>query len=108
LLFGLTFLFCIGCYKLEIEEGTPECIEDLICEFDKNTSCENGVNVMRFSFQEQKVYVFDSGFCIVDSGVNVYNSECTYLGTLGGIAGTTTINGEEFSNAIFESMVWER
>jgi len=38
----------------------------------------------------------------------VADSDCNSLGLLGGIAGNTIINGEEFSNAKFIKTTWEK
>ena len=97
-----------SCQKLEIEEGTPECVENLIKDFDKEQSCDQGVKVEKYSFQGKMVYVFNPGTCGADMTSRVVDSECNTLGLLGGVSGNTKINGENFSNAAFESIVWER
>jgi len=103
----LTVISFTSCQKLDIEKGTPECIENLIKDFDKEQSCDNGVNVKEYTFQGESVYVFDPGSCGADMISGVIDSECNSLGFLGGISGNTKINGEEFSNAIFVSITWE-
>lgn len=107
-LFLFTLISLSSCQNLEIEDGTPECIEDLIKDFDKNQSCEVGVSVKRYTFQEEFVFVFDPGFCGADMQSEVVDSDCNSIGFLGGFAGNISINGEAFfSNALFESTVWE-
>lgn len=98
----------IGCQKLNIEKGTPECIEKLINIFDTEQSCDNGVNVKKYTFQGKTVYVFDPGTCGADMTSEVIDFDCNSIGFLGGISGNIEINGENFSNAIFESTVWEK
>ena len=38
----------------------------------------------------------------------VIDFECNSLGFLGGISGNTEINAENFENATFESIIWEK
>jgi Domain of unknown function (DUF6970) len=97
-----------SCQKLSIEKNTPKCIENLINEFDKQQSCDNGVNVKRYTFQNISVYVFDPGTCGADMTSEVIDSDCNTLGYLGGISGNSFINGEDFSNAKFESTTWRK
>ena len=97
-----------SCEKLEIEEGTPECVENLIKDFDKEQSCDQGVKVEKYSFLGKMVYVFNPGTCGADMTSRVVDSECNNLGLLGGVSGNIEINGENFSNATFKSIVWER
>ena len=97
-----------SCQKQNIEKNTPKCIENLINEFDKNQSCDSGVNVKRYTFQNTTVYVFDPGNCGADMTMEVIDSDCNTLGHLGGFVGNTIINGEDFSNAIFESTTWRK
>jgi len=98
----------VSCQKLEIEKDTPKCIENLIKDFDKNQSCEDGVNVKRYIFQNKTVYVFDPGTCGADMTSEVIDSDCNTLGYLGGISGNQIINGEDFANAKFKSTTWRK
>ena len=103
-----TFIGLTNCKKLEIEKDTPKCIENLINDFDKEQTCENGVNVEKYTFQGKTVYVFYPGTCGADMTSAVIDFECNNIGFLGGISGNTEINGEDFANATFESIIWER
>ena len=94
--------------QLDIDPGTPGCIQHEIKEFSKSSlSCNTRANVSKYSFQNMMVYVFDPGTCGNDMVTNVYDAACKKLGFLGGIAGNTKINGEDFSNAELISVVWE-
>lgn len=104
----LTIVGFVSCQKPDIEKDTPSCIEDLIADFDKEQSCDNGVSVRKYSFQNETVFVFDPGTCGDDLTSEVFDSDCNSLGYLGGISGNTEINGEDFSTATFESIVWEK
>lgn len=108
-LFAMLFgaLVLSSCNKLDIEKGTPKCIENKIKDFDKNQACQNGASVKKYTFQGKTVYVFDPGTCGADMAAEVIDSDCNSLGFLGGISGNTEINGENFSNAIFQSTTWE-
>ena len=108
LILVLTLMGLSSCKKLEIEEGTPKCIENLIYDFDREQTCEKGVNVKKYTFQRKTVYVFDPGTCGADMASEVIDFECNSIGFLGGISGNTVVNGEDFSNARFVSVTWER
>lgn len=98
-----------SCDKLEIEAGTPDCVKEKIADFDKSQSfCKDGgTSVTKHTFQNKTVYAFNPGNCGNDLEAEIIDAECNQLGFLGGIAGNTKINGEEFSNATFVSIVWE-
>ena len=104
----LSSLLVSSCQKSDIEEGTPDCIVDLIVDFDKDNTCDKGVNVMSYTFQGETVFVFNPGICGADMTSEVIDSNCQTIGYLGGIAGNTEINGEDFSEAIFEIIIWEK
>jgi hypothetical protein len=110
-LLSIIVLITLGitsCNKPDIEKNIPECIENLIVNFDKEQTCEEGVNVKKYTFQEKIVYVFNPGECGADMTSEVFDSECNSLGLLGGLSGNTEINGEEFSTSIYVSTVWEK
>jgi len=86
----------------------PSCIKHLISGFNKENFCNKGVKVERYTFQSKTVYGFNPGTCGADMTSEVIDSECQNMGFLGGIAGNTEINGEDFSLAIFESVVWKK
>jgi len=97
----------IGCTKTAIEKGTPNCIENKIVDFNKS-SCDKGANVKEYTFHGKSVYVFDPGTCGADMTSEVIDANCNSLGFLGGITGNTKINGEDFSNAKFVKLTWEK
>ncbi|MGV3763026.1 DUF6970 domain-containing protein, partial [Parapedobacter sp.] len=61
--------------------------------------------VNQYRFQNQDVYVFDSR-CCCDWISKVMDADCKVIGGLGGLAGNTQINGEDFGNAEFVREVW--
>lgn len=99
---------CVCCGKQKVEKGTPDCVKSKIKTFEQESSCDKGVNVKEYRFQDETVYVFDPGSCGADMTSEVIDENCKTLGYLGGFAGNTKINGEEFSNAVFVSLTWEK
>ena len=105
--FSLLIIFS-ACKKNNLEKA-PECIQNMIGEFEKNGStCTDGAKVDKYNFIEKTVYVFDPGLCGDDMASDVYDSNCEYLGFLGGFIGNDTIDGESFSDqATYQETVWE-
>ena len=101
-------LICGGCDKLDIEEGTPKCVENRIDDFNKSGMCCNDGSVNQYTFQGKIVYTFDPGTCGADMQSEVIDENCKTLGYLGGILGNTYINGEHFSNATFVKRIWKK
>ena len=103
----LVGLFFPACKKLEIEEGTPNCIRSKISAFEKDAFCSDP-QVDEYQFQSEYVYVFIDGSCGADLAATVFDSKCNIIGRLGGIEGNTKINGEEFNAAKFIKTVWKK
>jgi hypothetical protein len=106
ILFALVLVIA-SCTKLDIENGIPACIRREIKQFNHDSDC-NTASVKEYSFQTKIVYTFDPGLCGADMTTKVLDSECNVLGSLGGYAGNTEINNEEFSNAVFIRTVWKK
>lgn len=85
----------------------PNCVESKISEYRLSTTCGDA-KVDEYTFQGKTVYAFGPGTCGADMTTEVMNADCATLGHLGGIAGNTKINGEEFSTAKFVRTVWEK
>jgi hypothetical protein len=96
-----------ACNKPDIEKGTPKSIVNKIKDFDKSSVCDDA-KVNEYTFQGNTVYTFEPGSCGADMTTEVVNTEGNSLGNLGGIAGNTQINGEDFSHAVFIKTVWEK
>lgn len=107
LLILLFMSLIISCNKLDIEKGTPECVQNKIKDFNTSSTC-NDANVKEYSFQGNTIFTFDPGTCGADMTTEVITSGCTTLGYLGGITGNTQINGEEFSNATYVRTIWKK
>jgi len=92
----------------DIEKDVPGCIQSEIREFRSNLTCDDGATVGEYLFQSQRVYVFYPGDCGADMTSEVISEGCETLGFLGGISGNTIINGESFSNAVYQRTVWKQ
>jgi hypothetical protein len=104
----LTFALFTGCDNDDLPKGTPNCIADKI-EVFKTESCEQDAKVVRYDFQNKKVYLFDEGTCGADLQTKVYDEACLEICALGGIAGVTECQGVEFAaNAKNPVVIWER
>jgi hypothetical protein len=110
LIFLLFIITQLSCEKIELSDGTPECITNSIKKSIKNSfSCKDKKDkVDEYSFQGRLVYVFYFGQCGNDIPYEVVDSECEVIGSLGGFTGNDQINGESFSNAKFVRTVWEK
>lgn len=102
----ISLIFFSSCDKEDFK-ALPQCIQDEInspdrvCPGDKMT-------VHSFFFQGETVFILTKDQCIADGGVSVVNQNCDTLCFLGGIAGLTTCQGEEFYQvATDEELVWE-
>lgn len=105
--FLIAVLFFSSCKKLDIADGTPQCIKKEIRSLEKGASCSDA-QVDEFEFQSETVYVFSPGSCGADMAAPVLDSKCNSKGQLGGFAGNTKIDGQEFSTAKFIRTVWKK
>ncbi len=104
-LFFLLILTIASCKKFDIEPGAPECIKNAARERTKDVNSEYAT-ILEYEFQGKLVYVFDLSAGTPDSQADIFDSNCTLLGYLGGISGNRIINGEDFSTAIFKRKIW--
>ena len=93
-----------GCEDNDTTPNLPKCIDAILESYQP--ACQDSTTVDEYTFQQQLVYLFDVSNCCCDYGSYVVSTSCDTLGFLGGIAGFTHINGEDFSNAVFERTVW--
>ena len=102
------FLFIAGiavsCEDEGLAPNLPKCIHTSLIAYQP--ACSDGVTVDEYYFQQQLVYVYDNSSCCCDYGSPVLSTSCDTLGHLGGFSGNSTINGEDFSNAVFQRTVW--
>lgn len=104
LLIVLLPLILLSCKK---DSTKQPCINGDIEKFKANPTCNSGSSVKKYQFLDESVYVFESGNCGADLTSLVVDEECNHLGSLGGIAGNTEINGENFHDkAILEEILW--
>ena len=95
-------------FSCKKESDQPACIETKVEEFKFTISCNVGSNVKEYEFQSNRVFVFDPGTCGADMTSEVFDENCNSLGFLGGIAGNTKINGEDFKNAKLKRTIWSK
>ena len=82
------------------------CIEERIDIFTLE-ACQTDATVRQYTFQNETVYSLHLGSCIVDGSDEILNVDCATIGFVGGFAGTTDINGENFyTNATLEATLW--
>lgn len=104
-LFSIIVLFSVSSCNTDDDE-IPACLQSRIDAFGQEI-CNSGANVKLFTFQGDDVYVIFPGTCGADLSDEVLDEDCNTLGWLGGFAGGTDINGEDFyANATLESTVW--
>lgn len=106
--FQVLSVVCLLMMSFQCGKGDKDitpCIENKIASFPAEC-CSTGATVKKYNFQNDFVYVFDLGPCGNDFTSAVLSESCDTLGMLGGIAGITQINGENFSNAVFIETVW--
>jgi len=101
----LCFVYLISCRK-QADKNIPECINKNVFSFKMNV-CTRGASVNEYTFMGQKVYAFDQGNCIADGQTEITDSNCVTLGYLGGLLGSTKINGMEFSTAVYVKTIWK-
>lgn len=82
------------------------CMNNKIKTFIKNIECDEGAFVAKYSFQGETVYAFNEGYCIADGTTDIYNSNCSYIGFVGGFAGNTTVNGADWNTATLIEGIW--
>ena len=103
---ALSFIFLSSCDR-EIIKVLPECIQDEI-KSSNRTCPQDKMTVHSYTFQGETVFILTKDACIADGGVSVVTQNCDTLCFLGGIAGLTTCQGEEFHQvATDEELVWE-
>lgn len=101
-------VFQFSCKKDDSSGGVPVCIQQRVQAFSTSEMLCNDARVDEYFFQARIVYVFSFGSCITDGASGVYDRSCKAIGSLGGIAGNTTVNGESFSHAVHIKTIWSK
>lgn len=96
-----------GCKVNNTQKASENCLAYRIKLFEESAPCPKGLNVSEYTFQNQIVYVLGGKNCGADMTTEVINTDCNTIGYLGGITGNTKINKENFSNAVFNRIVWK-
>jgi len=104
----ILLLSCTFCQKVDFREHDGSCLQNKIIEFESGGyACDKGATVYRYKFQGHFIYVFNPGLCGADMISPVYDEDCVEICGLGGIAGNTMCNGENFDKATDETLIWE-
>ena len=104
----LPMLFFIACKKedkLNLPDGTPDCIRVEIKSFKKYESFCESFHVSSFDTQIGKVYIFPDSECISDGGNRYLDSSCNEICNIGGW-GYNCMAG--FDTLVFENeeIIW--
>jgi len=103
LFFSMLFIAIAGCEDKGPIKNIPKCVASKVEGF--LPACPASA-IDEYYFQDEFVYVFDDQMCCCDYQGVVVNSQCDTLGYLGGFAGQTVINNEDFSKAVFQRTIW--
>lgn len=101
------FLTVSSSCKKDPIKSLPGCVQDEISDFKSNKLCPSDSKILEYSFQNQKVYVFEEGSCGADLSSTIIDEDCNILGYLGGFPGNNVINGESFDSAKLEQTIWK-
>lgn len=107
--YGISFSFLfLGLSFLITSCATDDCLEQTIDRFKaEQGNCPNA-QILKYSFQDEEVYLFAEGTCFSDALIQVTNTECELICELGGIGGFTECSGEVFvGNAELLETIWE-
>lgn len=105
-LLALSLFLLSNCNKQDLPDNVPRCIKHKINKYDRKAPCFDA-NVKEFFFQGIFVYVFDPGTCGAEMTIDVYDQDCSYLGSIGDLSGTNEIAGKDFGSAVFQRTIWE-
>lgn len=106
LLLFMLITCCISCNEIDFSEGAPKCLKETVREW-KKFGCKD-LSVDEYAFQNSTVFLLNASRCCCDFGSAVVDNECIQLGVIGGYDGNQTINGEDFSNAVYVRTIWDR
>ncbi len=95
-----TLLFFASCKK-DIASGVPKCVKSKIQAYN------DLINVDEFFFQGKTVYTFSTD--IADDFTYIYDESCALICQIGGFAGISNCNSENFYQAaIFKRNIWKK
>ncbi len=107
LLLFATPIILVSCTKKAAPTASlSPCLDTSIATWSKDTPCDDAY-VAEYIFQGKTVFVLHHGTCGADMTDAVLDKNCQLLGNLGGITGNMKINGEPFSNAHSQKIVWK-
>ncbi len=103
ILYALLTVAVLSCSKKDLGSEVPGCVREIISELEANDNVREGTTVSEYLFERRHVYVQNMG-----NVAFVYDENCDTIGLLGGFAGNTKVNGQDFANAKFIREIWRR
>ena len=101
---ALLLLIFLSCNQ---HNDIDSCIEERIADFGSEI-CPENATVKKYLFQGKTTYAIHPGNCGADLSDEILDEDCNLLGYIGGIAGTTEINGADYyANATLEATIWQ-
>ena len=95
----LIVLFFVACSDSDPE--LPVCMDPIFEEY-KTVACKNSGDLTTWEFNGELVYCFLIGTCVADGGADIYDANCNFLCTLGGLSGNMVCQGLDWeTNAVF-------
>jgi hypothetical protein len=89
------------------QSKSDQCIHDRIANFGTEI-CPSGATVKCYTFQGNTTYAIHPGNCLADGADEILDANCEVVGIIGGIAGVTDVNGENYyDNASLEEILWQ-
>ncbi len=107
--FVILCIVVVSCNTYDLPAGTPDCIEDLVADFEHNNDDRQCFQVERYAFEGKKYYKFVDD-CFEDVGNNWYDSECNLVCNSNyGWAADASLNCSIDPVAmVFEEIIWPR
>ncbi len=107
--FVVICIVVVSCNTYDLPAGTPDCIEDLVADYEQRNDKEECFQVERYVFEGENYYKFVDD-CWTDAGYNWYNSGCGLVcNTNNGWGTTTSIECSiDPSSMVFKEIIWPR
>ncbi|MDC0304173.1 hypothetical protein OAL15_04085 [Flavobacteriales bacterium] len=104
LILGITvFLMAASCNQSK----SNQCIHNRITNFGTEI-CASGATAKRYTVQGNTTYAIHPGNYLADGADEILNAHFEVVGIVGGIAGITDVNGENYyDNARLEETLWQ-
>lgn len=101
---ALILALSAGCKKDKYEGTYPECLIHLIKGYEN--MCSRNITVIRYSYNDQEVYLFRMNHCI-DSSDKIHDRTCKSLCSVGGHVGNAGGCSDFFENAVQLGVIYQ-